>query len=436
MRRPSAVLASRRLTAGLATALAALLVAVLTSSPAEGRNTGLPLGHPDLPETRTATELAPGVTLTTIVRGTGTAGPKTYNTTKNGPWQVQVLTIDPNVASGSLRATYGPDLAPTETVSELAAFSGAMAAVNASFFTFTASREFPGDPVGLGLYGGQLLSEPSTGTAEVSLLIDSRTNQVSFPGKLSWRERMVNRRSNRGIRLDKLGHPPVMPAACRKRKNPTRCHRHGEVVKLPAAFSAETPSGQGVEVVLGRRGCVVRRDDERGTTLKSVQTSIQATGLEAKRLMNITRTPKHKRKTCLRSTMRLRDSAGQRIPVGPWLFGVNGRFHLTVAGQAVVPNGQTSLFQRNPRTFVGRAADGKVSIVVIDGRQPSSVGASLRETAQVALALGLPDALNLDGGGSTAMVVNGALASSPSGGKEREVGDALIWTPTPYARRR
>jgi exopolysaccharide biosynthesis protein len=48
----------------------------------------------------------------------------------------------------------------------------------------------------------------------------------------------------------------------------------------------------------------------------------------------------------------------------------------------------------------------------------------------------MPDSINLDGGGSTTMVVNGAVTNQPSGSSEREVGDALIWSPTPWARRR
>jgi len=36
----------------------------------------------------------------------------------------------------------------------------------------------------------------------------------------------------------------------------------------------------------------------------------------------------------------------------------------------------------------------------------------------------------------TTMVVNGALANSPSGGRERAVGDGLVYVPTPYVRKR
>ncbi len=181
--------------------------------------------------------------------------------------------------------------------------------------------------------------------------------------------------------------------------------------------------------MLSRRGCVVRRDKERGTVLKPVQTSIQATGKQSKRLWTISAPKKNQgeRKACLRSTMRLYDPLGKRVPTGPWMYGVNGRFTLTRDGVAVVPRGDTSLFMRHPRTFVGRTDAGQIGIVTIDGRQPTSVGAGLRETAQVALALGLTNAINLDGGGSTTMVVRGVVVNRPSDAAgERAVGNALV----------
>ncbi|MFE7246108.1 phosphodiester glycosidase family protein [Streptomyces sp. NPDC057580] len=54
------------------------------------------------------------------------------------------------------------------------------------------------------------------------------------------------------------------------------------------------------------------------------------------------------------------------------------------------------------------------------------------ETAAVAQALGMHNAVNLDGGGSTAMSVEGALVNRPSGATERAVGDALVFMNTPY----
>jgi len=88
---------------------------------------------------------------------------------------------------------------------------------------------------------------------------------------------------------------------------------------------------------------------------------------------------------------------------------------------------------RHPRTAVGIAAGGRrVLLVAVDGRQrPYSDGMTLRELAAFFLALGVPVAINLDGGGSTTLVLRdrgGALriVNRPSDAAgERPVANAL-----------
>ena len=55
------------------------------------------------------------------------------------------------------------------------------------------------------------------------------------------------------------------------------------------------------------------------------------------------------------------------------------------------------------RTAIGLTADGKVVFFVCDGRIKSSDGATIVETAQIMRGLGCVEAVNMDGGGSTAM---------------------------------
>ena len=83
---------------------------------------------------------------------------------------------------------------------------------------------------------------------------------------------------------------------------------------------------------------------------------------------------------------------------------------------------------RHPRTAVGfDAGGGFLWLVVVDGRQlPRSAGMSLPELAELFLALGVEEALNLDGGGSSVMTVGGRMVSSPSDATgERPVGNSL-----------
>ena len=83
---------------------------------------------------------------------------------------------------------------------------------------------------------------------------------------------------------------------------------------------------------------------------------------------------------------------------------------------------------RHPRTAVGYDADlGRVWFVVVDGRQsPHSAGMTLPELAALLEALGAEDGINLDGGGSSVMVVWGTARNHPSDDAgERPVVNAL-----------
>jgi len=88
--------------------------------------------------------------------------------------------------------------------------------------------------------------------------------------------------------------------------------------------------------------------------------------------------------------------------------------------------------RRNPRTALGLRRDGTVLAVVVDGHQAGSVGLTIEELRQLMAALGAEDAVNLDGGGSSALVVRGRLVSTPSDKEgERKVGDALLFDAPP-----
>jgi hypothetical protein len=84
--------------------------------------------------------------------------------------------------------------------------------------------------------------------------------------------------------------------------------------------------------------------------------------------------------------------------------------------------------RRHPRTAVGITMEGRLLWVTVDGRQPPySDGMSLEELARLMARLGARDALNLDGGGSTTMVVRGTVVNRPSDAAgERGVGNALV----------
>jgi hypothetical protein len=414
------------LAAAFALSLTSVAAAALVGTPADADTDfePLPLGDPDLAEARTTQVLAEGATLTQIVRGTEPAPPDQINTTTRGPWVVNVLTIDPRVADGHLEATYGPDLGQVERTTALVEMSDALAGVNASFFTFTANPQFPGDPVGLGLFDGKLLSEPGPDGNEADFVVSARSDGVLM-GHLDWSGVVRNRQTEAEVPLEFINHPPVVPAGCVGLPDQTTCSLPGDLVRFTPEFGTSTPAGNGVEVVLDRHGCAIRTAMTRGTSLDAGQTSLQATGRDSAALLDITS------QGCVSQPLRLFDEDGDQVATRPGFFGVNGRFRLTADGEIVVPDGSGSFFDRNPRTIAGTTRDGRIVLATIDGRQSASVGTTMDETAAVADALGMADAVNLDGGGSTAMAVEGELVNRPSGATERAVGDALIYVEGP-----
>ena len=86
---------------------------------------------------------------------------------------------------------------------------------------------------------------------------------------------------------------------------------------------------------------------------------------------------------------------------------------------------------RQPRTLVGVRGDGRLLLVTVDGRRPGwSAGVTLLEAARLMRSLGARSALNLDGGGSSSMVVRGELVNRPSDPTgERPVSDGVFVLP-------
>jgi hypothetical protein len=354
-----------------------------------------------------------------------------------GPWHVDVLTIDPRTFRGRLDATYGPDLEQRETTSRLAALTGADAAVNAGFFVLDPAAGAPGDPAGVGVYDGRLVSEPIAGRPALVVRDDARGTSVV---RLRWRGVVA------GLRLDGLDRVPGLIRNCGGiGDTPTDLPRHDvtctdpdELIAFDSAYGAQTPNGPGAEVVLNRHGRVVGIRSPRGGTIPAGGRTVQATGSKVDALLAVAH-PGHRLK--VRAT--LIDDRGRAVRAAPDRSIVNGgpelvrhgRLHATPRRDGMVHPGDPSFYygwvhKRNPRTFAGVDARGRTVLITADGRSTASVGLGIAETAAVARSLGLRDAMNLDGGGSTTMVVDGTVINMPSDATgERPVGDALVVLP-------
>ncbi|MEU5625803.1 phosphodiester glycosidase family protein [Streptomyces tendae] len=363
-------------------------------------------------------------------------------TTDRGPWHVDVLTIDPRTFRGTLGASYGPDLEGRETTSALSASAGATAAVNAGFFVLDPKAGAPGDPAGVGVYDGRLLSEPVAGRPGLVVDDNGRRTEIS---RLTWRGRITGRGSS--LPLDGVNRVPGLIRNCGGGAGDTptslplhdvTCTDPDELVTFTPEYGARTPGGEGVEAVLDAHERVVELRSPRGGTIPPGGSSVQATG---ERVADLTALASVGHRLSVSTT--LLDARGRRISPSPRTDIVNGgpelvrdgRIHVTPATDGMVHPDDPSWYygwvhKRNPRTLAGVDAAGRTVLVTADGRGTDSLGLSIGESAEVAKSLGLRDAVNLDGGGSTTMAAEGAVLNSPSDAAgERPVGDALLILP-------
>ena len=125
-------------------------------------------------------------------------------------------------------------------------------------------------------------------------------------------------------------------------------------------------------------------------------------------------------------------TTSQNVPAGARQV-IAGSDLLLQNSETALDNATKFAINRHPRTAVGLSNDGKTLVlVVVDGRDArSALGMTLVELTDLMRALGCSDALNLDGGGSSEMVLRDAqtrqlrVLNTPSDGRERAVANVL-----------
>ncbi len=293
--------------------------------------------------------------------------------------------------SGSLVASYGPDLERRETISALAAAAGATAAQRRLLRPRPRSGA-PGDPAGVGVYDGRLLSE-TVGRRPASSCgrPPGRTRSSDCAGRVGAAGHgppAGPQRHQPGTgpdpQLRRHGGRPADLAAPARRD----VHRQRRTGRVHAGVRPETPSGRGTEVVLDSRCRVVALRAVRGGALAAGRRSVQATGdladgagpvaVVGARLQVTTAV--HGQGRCSDPPRGLHRQRGPRT--GP---GRPASRHPAADGfvQPVDPSFYYGCgHQRNPRTFAGTDAAGRTLIATVDGRSTTSLGASIVETAR------------------------------------------------------
>jgi len=333
-------------------------------------------------------------------------------TNADGPWEIHILEADPNQTRVQVAHAYDAAIG-LETTSGLARRRGAIAAINGGYYLRTGILQ--GDALGVLQVEGALLSEPDRGRAALGILDSAGRTHFLF-GRLRFRGELVFENGTRQ-KLDGLNRR-------RGRK---------EIVLYTPEFhrTTLTPPGGAEIVVLGNRITEVR--SESGSSV--IPRSGFVISLSASRAVellprfqvghNLTldlsllpSRPDHRRSW---------NQATSIIGGGPLLLSEGKR----VEDPETESISQVFYHSRHPRTGVGVRDDGTLLFVTVDGRQSqTSVGMTLSEFTDLFIELSAVSAMNLDGGGSTAMAVRNRLVNSPSDPTgERQNADSILLFP-------
>lgn len=349
------------------------------------------------PDVRRVETLAPGVEHVEIRRGDFTAGVGADR------WTINTLTLDPRRVRLALGRAFDSGVG-VETTSSIAARHGALAAVNGGYFR--TEGLYRGEPAGIVVHGAKVLSEPSRKRPGLAVSNTDGRTRLGFAG-LAFRAEVVagdgSTRAVSGVNRPRLDD---------------------ELILFTPEFHRTTLTGpNGIEAVVAEDLVVAVHDGAGSRSIPANGYVLSAHGL-ARRWV---------REHLLRGgRVELRASAKfePALPFDPD-FVLGGGPVLLRGGASAPDAGEYAAgfrLERHPRTAVGARADGTVVFVVVDGRQPAlSVGLTIDELAALMSELGCVEAINLDGGGSTTMVIRGRVVNHPSdAGGERPVGDALL----------
>ncbi|HUE88162.1 MAG TPA: phosphodiester glycosidase family protein [Vicinamibacterales bacterium] len=325
-----------------------------------------------------------------------------------GAWNINVLRID--MTQARLDVIRARDTAiGLETVTSIASRVGAIAAINGGYFR--TSGDFLGDSTGTLQIDGVVWSEPDRARAAVGIVRGRRASRLIF-GHVAWQASIEAGRAKRTVDgLNRARGPNDL------------------VVFTPEFGPATITDASGIEVVVRSGRVVDLLDDTGNTTIPSDGFVVSARG-EARDWVR--RSLRKGTRVRVRTTLRPADpsrsnpwaAAEDILGAGPKLV-TAGRVDVTDVREKMIPTFATDL---HPRTAIASLADGRALLLVADGRRsPERVGLTLDDLAKLLIELGAVEAINLDGGGSTAMVVRGKLVNFPSDPTgERPVSDAIV----------
>ena len=323
----------------------------------------------------------------------------------------------------------------TEKTSSIATRHGAFAAINAGFFRLDKS-EFAGDSAGLLMIDGELLSEGVYW--RTALVIDNakRKPRTDFFSLNGWQEIALTNEDGMYLHLNGINRQLTTKDFVLYTKDfgaTTKTESNGTEIVLSKCQRSKAKSNFFTHcanaMIYEKTGNSAIPRDGYVISLSHEEFSEKAVILEI--LDKYIKGKNRKSKLILRPSIILQGAGFEVSQTTDIISGVpqlikDSKIDITWEQEK---SSESFVETRHPRTAVAKLKDGKFLMITVDGRSESSGGIGLQDLAEYLLSLGATDAMNLDGGGSTTMFVDGKVVNKPSDKEgERKVGDAILVT--------
>jgi Phosphodiester glycosidase/FlgD Ig-like domain len=344
------------------------------------------------------TVLVPGVTYT-----------KTVRWAFDGPLVTHVITAPPPGGLYGLRPIRGRGaVRGRETITSMErrlTMHGTAAGINGDFSSFSTGR-----PSGIFLSTGVLSDGPNPFRSALGIAFDGslRVRRLGYFG--SWQVDGFTRHPMEAFNRP-LSDPPGVALFTTAYRGPTPRRRRAVDIVLSGVPPIVVNGSQRTRVAARRWGG--------GSWVPPGGAVLQASGFWRRVLVREARLG---RSLTLRVLVRgLWTDVADALGGGPVLVR---------AGQPILRAREgftrSQLFPRHPRTAVGQLQDGRVILVVVDGRSTASLGLRNWQLALEMARLGAVRAMGLDGGGSSVMAFDGRVLNRPSDGAQRAIANGLF----------
>lgn len=337
------------------------------------------------------------------------------------PWSIHILRIDRAQSDLALFSAHargkvlGVGLLSEQARTVPPELGKTIAAINGDFYVRD-NLTYAGDPRGIQIMNGELISAPDTACVWIDPEGNPHLDEVKGPFQVTWAD---GRKTPIGLNQQRVPRTAVLYTAT-----------YGPTTRAPV----------GRELVLEREGdgpwLPLQVGQSYQARVREVRTNGNTKLVPDAMVLSlapqlVASVPELTNGMVLQiSTDTTPSLKGVKAAIGggPYLLR-NGKAAITATSPPPGSSGDWSLrsrYERHPRAAIGWNAT-NIFLIIVDGRQPRlSEGMKLAELAGFMANLGCTDAMNLDGGKSAQMWMNGEIMNSPCQGEDTVANSLLV----------